>query len=170
MAAGVHNDLDLTRKSLWSAPEAKPAAGEHDSLHVLEQYKLCVEMADRVSQRRGAANTFFLTLHTAIVGVLAGFYEEVDEAAIVAVFAAAIALCGVWALLLRSYRLLNRAKFDVIGLLEERLPASPLCRAEWQALGEGRDLRRYVALGPVETIVPAVFALIYLYLTVLTLT
>ncbi len=32
---------------------------------LLEQYKLYVEMADRVSARRALANTFFLTLNTA---------------------------------------------------------------------------------------------------------
>jgi hypothetical protein len=33
---------------------------------ILEQYKLYVEMAERISQRRGLTNTFFLTLNTAI--------------------------------------------------------------------------------------------------------
>ena len=61
------NDI---REVLWNEEFADPA-------QLLEQYKLYVEMADRISQRRGAANTFFLTFNTAVVGALAGFYKDV---------------------------------------------------------------------------------------------
>ncbi len=44
--------------------------------HALEQYKICVEMADRVSSRRNLANTFFLTLHTLLFGTLGFLYEK----------------------------------------------------------------------------------------------
>ena len=45
---------------LWNvAPSDKLPDG------LLEQYKIYVEMADRISARRGLANTFFLTLNTA---------------------------------------------------------------------------------------------------------
>jgi hypothetical protein len=37
---------------------------------ILEQYKLCVEMADRVSARRSLTNTFFLSLNSAVVAVV----------------------------------------------------------------------------------------------------
>ena len=36
----------------------------------LDLYKLAVEMADRISARRGLTNSFFLTINTAVVGVL----------------------------------------------------------------------------------------------------
>ena len=35
----------------------------------LEQYKLYVEMADRISSRRQNANSFFLSINTAIVAL-----------------------------------------------------------------------------------------------------
>lgn len=162
------DDLDHIRADLWPVQDSD-VRGEGHTAHLLKQYEICVEMADRISQRRGAANTFFLTFNTAIVGALAGFSKNVEPAAMVALFLAAGALCVVWALLLRSYRLLNRAKFKVIGLLEERLPASPFHRAEWQALGKGEDLRKYISLTPIETVVPALFILIYLYLAFLML-
>jgi hypothetical protein len=40
--------------------------------------------------------------------------------------------------MMRSIRLLNSAKYEVIGTLEERLPASPYWRADGAALGEGK--------------------------------
>jgi hypothetical protein len=36
----------------------------------VELYKLAVEMADRISARRGLANSFFLTANTGVVAVL----------------------------------------------------------------------------------------------------
>jgi hypothetical protein len=48
-----------------------------------------------------------------------------------------------------------------VGALEERLPASPWWRAEWLALGEGRDRRKYWPLTHVERWIPALFAVIY---------
>ena len=152
---------DDIRKVLWNEEFA-------DSGSLLEQYKLYVEMADRISQRRGAANTFFLTFNTAVVGALAGFYKDVPPDVSVAMYAAAAVLSIAWGVLLRSYRNLNTAKFTVIGMLEERLPANPYYKAEWKALGEGKDLRRYIPLSAIETVVPAVFFLIYIYLFVVT--
>jgi len=38
--------------------------------HLLQQYKLYVEAADRVSARRATANTFFLATNTALVTVM----------------------------------------------------------------------------------------------------
>jgi hypothetical protein len=152
---------DDIREVLWNDEFA-------DSGRLLEQYKLYVEMADRISQRRGAANTFFLSFNTAVVGALAGFFDKVPLKVSVAMYVAAAVLAIAWAVVLRSYRNLNSAKFKIIGVLEERLPANPYYRAEWKALGEGKDLRKYIPLSAIETVVPAVFFLIYLYLFVVT--
>lgn len=38
-----------------------------DGGDVLEQYKLAVEMADRVSARRGNANLFYLSVQTTLL-------------------------------------------------------------------------------------------------------
>ncbi|MGV9866302.1 RipA family octameric membrane protein [Rhodococcus koreensis] len=70
--------------------------------------------------------------------------------------------CFAWSYLVRSYRLLNSAKYQVVGALEERLPASPFWRAEWSALGEGTDRTRYWPLSHIEQWIPILFALAYL--------
>jgi hypothetical protein len=61
----------------------------------------------------------------------------------------------------RSYRQLNTAKFKVVGALEDRLPASPYWHAEWVALGEGKDWRKYLPLTHLEQWVPVLFGLVY---------
>ncbi len=128
---------------------------------LVELYTLAVEMADRVSARRTAANSFFLAVQTALVALLGveGLAED-------AVAGAGLVLAGAWWLLLRSYRKLNAVKFEVIGELEKGLPVQ-VFTAEWKKLkGEDPRLRarlrgRYAELGVVEQLVPAVFAVIY---------
>jgi hypothetical protein len=125
-------------------------------------------MAVRISNRRGLTNTVFLTLNTAIftlVGVLVGVFWKgrlaVSHWLLLLALVIAVGQCIAWWWLVRSYRLLNSAKFKVIGALEERLPASAYWRAEWMALGEGKDWRKYLPLSHLEQWVPILFALVY---------
>ncbi len=152
------NDIE---KALW---QNDSPSGVADSQHLIEQYKLYVEMADRISQRRGTTNTFFLTFNTAIVAALAGFYQQVPSKVSIALYLAASVMAITWALLLRSYRNLNSAKFEVIGEIEKRLPAQMYYAAEWKALGEGKNYKKYIPLSVTETIVPVIFFFIYIYL------
>lgn len=152
--------------NVWNADvdEASYGAGAAYRGAILEQYKLYVEMADRLSARRGLTNSFFLTVNTGVFTLIALFWKDrpgVDPLALVLPTVVAVLECGAWWWLLRSYRQLNGAKFQVIGLLEARLPASPYWRAEWGALGEGKDKRKYVPLTHLEQWVPVLFAAVY---------
>ncbi len=153
--------MNEIEQALWQKDSAQ---GVDDSNHLIEQYKLYVEMADRISQRRGMTNTFFLTFNTAIVAALAGFFEHVPSNVSIAIYIAAAVMAVTWAILLRSYRNLNTAKFLVIGELEKRLPAQTYYSAEWKALGEGKDYKKYIPLSLIETVVPIIFLTIYVYL------
>ncbi|MFC8125722.1 hypothetical protein [Streptomyces sp. NPDC057302] len=130
---------------------------------VFDQYKLCVEMADRVSARRNLANTFFLTLHTALFAFFGAWLSQQPNRQVPVVLAVAallvlLGMCVTWWFTVRSYHQLNRGKFAVIGALEERLPARTFVAAEWRALGEGRDWRVYLPLNKVERWIPVLFA------------
>jgi hypothetical protein len=159
-------DSELRRR-LWSDPSATSATDRATTTYdsaVLEQYKLCVEMADRVSARRGLTNSFFLTLNTGIVAAIATFHKVPAGGEawwLVIPLVALLGQCFAWFYLVRSYRLLNGAKYRVVGALEERLPASPFWRAEWWELGEGRDRTRYWPLSHIEQWIPVLFALTY---------
>lgn len=154
---------------LWNdrfAGEHTPVAPDQYHSLILEQYKLYSEMADRVSARRGAANTYFLTLNTALTTVLAtlmqGLLADVPVWFLACGTLLLLVECGAWFAIVRSYRLLNEAKYKVIAAMEERLPARAYSRAEWTALGEGRDWRRYLPMSHIEQGVPVVFATVYL--------
>ncbi len=125
----------------------------------LEQYKLAVEMADRVSARRATANTFFLTANTALFA----FISANPPRLLFLACAAGTLLASAWWALLRSYRLLNTAKFEVITQMEEKLPKR-VYADEWvQLKGEQPSWwrGRYAELGTVEGAVPFVFIALY---------
>jgi hypothetical protein len=159
---------DDVRSRLWTdkiSAANYAGAGEKYQAAILEQYKIYVEMADRISARRVTANTFFLTLNTSVFTVLGVFWAAKPQfASWVLVFPlmALVGECAGWYYLVRSYRQLNTAKYAVIGLMEERLPASPYWRAEWKALGEGRDRSKYWPLTHLEQWVPVLFGTIYI--------
>jgi hypothetical protein len=146
--------------------EAAPAATPLPE-HYFELYQLAVEMADRISARRGVANSFFLTVNTGVIAVLG----TTDVRWYLA--AAGIVLCVAWWALLKSYRDLNRAKFGVILAMEQQLPAQ-IFGDEWQRLKRGpapfalnrADLRswfgQYREFGYIERLVPWVFVVIYI--------
>ncbi len=133
----------------------------------LELYKLAVEMADRISARRGVANSFFLTASTGVVALL-GTQDVRWYLA-----AAGIVFSVTWWALLKSYRELNGAKFEIILAMEQRLPVR-VYGDEWDRLRREpvrpslrRDrlrswLAQYRELGRVERVMPWIFALIYL--------
>lgn len=133
-----------------------------------ELYKLAVEMADRVSARRSLANSFFLTINTGMVALMGGTHGLKWYLPV-----AGLLFCVTWWALLKSYRDLNSAKFQIILGMEERLPVRVY--ADEKRIYKGEPVRfqlrrkvitkwiaQYRELNRVERIVPAVFGAIYL--------
>lgn len=128
---------------------------------VLDIYKILVEMADRVSQRRQSANSFYLTVNTAIIGGAAYLSQsEFGHVGSLAVSAAGIAICFLWVRAVVSYKSLNAAKFEVITALEERLPVSPY-KDEWAILDVDGDGKKHKPFHKTEMLVPIVFGLVH---------
>ena len=128
---------------------------------VLEIYKMLVEMADRVSQRRQSANSFYLTVNTAIIGGTAYLSQSTfGQLSKWAVSCAGIAICILWIRAVVSYKSLNAAKFEVITALEERLPVSPY-RDEWTILDVDGDGKRHKPFHKTEVLVPIVFMCVH---------
>ena len=146
-------------------PASEAVYGDLYRQHLFDQYKLAVEMADRVSARRMQANTFFLAVNTGLLTVLASLVKDKTLAGFSGALpiAALVALCFVWWRIVRSYRQLNSCKYEVILAIEALLPLAPYA-AEWEALGRGLDAKRYLPLTHVENWVPKLFGLLYLLL------
>ena len=155
-------------EGLWNGdgPPVGPGQEQYWNL-VMEQYKIYVEMADRVSARRVQVNTFFLTVNTVLI-TAAGLEYDAGVTATPSWFllfplAALMAMSFTWWRIIKSFRQLNSAKFRVIGEFEGRLPASPYWAAEWKALGEGKNPDLYKPLTHVEHWVPIIFGSMYCF-------
>ena len=130
--------------------------------HLLEQYKLFVEMADRISSRRQTANSFFLTLNTAIIALSSYVnFGNADKTCFFWLISlAGMVLCYMWYRLIRSYKDLNTAKFKVIHKLEALLPFSPY-DVEWDEVGRGENSKLYLPFTHIEIGIPWVFFTIH---------
>ncbi|SFQ77809.1 RipA family octameric membrane protein [Amycolatopsis rubida] len=158
-------DVDVVRGGLWTAVDATAYAGEKAAYQaaLLDQYKIYVEMADRISARRAVANGFFLSLNTATLTAAGALWGSASLRSwlLFVPLCLLLAQTAAWFWIVRSYRQLNSAKYIVIGMIEEQLPASPYWRAEWQALGEGKDKALYWPLTHLEQWLPVILAVVY---------
>lgn len=154
--------LDLLRRS-------KSDYGSEYDNHLFEQYKISVEMADRVSARRMLANSFFAGVHTTFAVAYTVLLKEKELQSSLLIFvplSALLLLCYLWCSVVRSYRQLNLGKFKVVLALEQMLPVAPF-DTEWIVLGEGKDRRLYRPLTYEEKWVPACFGVLYILLTLI---
>ena len=134
---------------------------------ILEQYKMYVEMADRVSARRAEANKFFITIISALLAFATFVFTKkicpgYEKLILVAFSVLGLLLNGVWFLNIRAYRQLNSAKFKVIHEMEKKLPF-PCYDREWEILGRGK-LKQYRTLTKIEAYIPAILSIPYLLL------
>lgn len=139
---------------------------EDGKLSILfEQYKLFVDSSEKLVVRRQTANTFFLSVNALFISAAGFMVKDIPQqgvafAGVLALGLAGILMCITWRTLVRLYRQLNTGKFAVIHALEQHLPAA-LFNAEWHALGEGKDKKKYIPFTKSEVVIPIVFAVLY---------
>lgn len=147
-------------------PEAPEyPAQEKYQAHLLEQYKLYVEMTDRVSQRRLTTNSYFLSINTALLAFIGYTTAKGRSDSLWLIGVAGIVLSLLWFYIVTSYRDLNTAKFKIIHEIEKRLPLS-LYAAEWNAMGRGQVPKLYRPLSHIERLVPWIFVVLYIYVVI----
>ncbi len=134
-----------------------------DKTILLEQYKLYVEMADRISQRRQSANNYFLTINTFLLSFFAFFSNGISSISLLIflISLAGITLCYVWYRLIKSYQGLNSGKFKVIHEMEKLLGYAPY-DIEWEKLGRGENKKLYLPFTNIEPYIPGVFGVLYI--------
>lgn len=144
----------------------KESYGDSFKAHLFEQYKLYVESADKVSERRVSANNYLLTVNAFLVtlyGLLAAGPYKGGWAVLVPF--AGILVSLTWCRMVTSYRDLNTVKFSLIHELEREMPAA-LYDYEWYKAEAGRG-KAYHPLTHHERWVPTVFMLLYVVLAVI---
>jgi len=138
--------------------------GDQYNEHLLEQYKIYVNSAEKNSEQRLKANEFFLAVNTAIVALL-GFVAIRDDTTSISVLfilasIAGITMCYLWYRIVCSYDGLSDGKYKVIHEIEQTLPLA-LYDAEWEILGRGKEPDIYWPFTKIERKVPWIFIAIY---------
>jgi hypothetical protein len=127
-------------------------------------YELYLGTAEKVSDRRAAANSWMLSVNSALVALYG--YLQADKHSVndtqkamwlVAIPAAGLIVCVAWRALLASYRQLNGAKFKVLQQLEGLFPVQPFTREQ-----EVYRKHRRKGLATIERSIPACFFLLNL--------
>lgn len=139
--------------------------GKNYQTHLLEQYRLYVNLADAISIRRGKTNAFFISVLSALLAAVSLTKSFLTNEAILLTGILGVILCYVWFINIQSYRQLNGAKFKVIHEMEHNLPF-PCYEREWSMLGKGRDKEKYLQLTRVEQNVPIILAFPYVLLSI----
>lgn len=164
------NEGAIPKSELFAVEEKD--YGKDYKKHLVEQYKLYVEMADRISSRRSTANTFFLSVNTLLVtaiGILSKLesgFETLNLWWVLITSFAGVLFCWTWLSIINSYRQLNTGKFKVINTIEQKLPLA-MYKAEWAYLKPNRESSRYKQLTVVEILVPKIFGVVYFVLMIM---
>lgn len=121
---------------------------------ILEQWKVCVEMANANSEKRSNSNNIFITINTALVAVITFSlnYKNIILSLI------GIVISVLWIRTLNSYAKLSKVKYDIINELESKLPTTPFTD-EWYRLTKERN---YIGLTKTEKVLPCIYTLIYI--------
>jgi hypothetical protein len=133
--------------------------------HFIEQYKLYVEMTDRMLARRAQANSFYTSLLTGLIAFpsLFGGQNILDgfkQVSFLGISLLGLLLCFLWAVTIRAYRDLSTSKFQVINEMENLMPFS-CYQKEWDILMAVRKGKPYTKLTLIEQYIPLLIAIPY---------
>ena len=134
---------------------------------LLEQYKIYVELMDRINERIQRSYYAFLTVNSAIVGGIGYFqihnaYDSVFAYIPLAIISyLALMFCLAWSISIKTLRRLYEKRFKIIDLIEERLPLS-LFNAELMLLEDENDSKSKAVYARMETITLSLFLFLYI--------
>lgn len=149
--------------------EVGPQDFETDALRAFRQEQLdlylkFVDSGEKVSDRRGAANAFFLSINSIVMAFVAFLWEDRSDPTqsgyLAIPLAGGLILCLAWFASIRSHRQLNGYKWDLVGEIEAKLVLQPWY-TEWELAENGKNPRKYLQLTDVETAIPVLFASLY---------
>ena len=147
------------------------APGELNHSIMLEQYKIFLQTSEDLVSRRQNVNSFYISISSALVAVMGVLFAmdfgHTAELIIGLVFCIiGIILSISWSKILSCYGNLNSSKMKIISNIEKQLPLS-LFDAEWAALSDKLNKKKYVSFTESEQIIPRLFAIVYFIITVI---
>lgn len=132
---------------------SKEEYGDLYNEHLLEQWKICVEMANCNSERRISTNNVYISINAAIIAVIS---FALDYKSILLSVAGTI-VCVLWLNSINSYKSLSGVKYKIINEIEKKLPISPYGH-EWSLLCDNKKYKRFTNI---ERTLPWIFIVIF---------
>lgn len=126
---------------------------------LFEQYRLYVESADKISDRRINTNVFFISLNTILLTMIGIFYKNNILLAMLSILGFILSI--LWLLNIVNYIKINKCKFNIINELEKFLPVKPYSY-EWYKIGKGKNSKNYIPVSKIESCLPIIFMLVYI--------
>ena len=138
---------------------------------LLEQYKAFLQTSEDLVSRRQNVNSFYISVNSSLVAIFS-FISALEMEPLyklstsVILTMVGIILSVSWIKTLISYGDLNSSKMKIISCIEKQLPAS-LYDAEWAALSDKLNKRKYVSFTNNEKNIPLLFIVIYICVFIL---
>jgi hypothetical protein len=153
-------------------PQGKPADPAAISM-LVEQYKLAVQVWDRIRARRQQSNAFYLSINSALLVAFTAITTAKAEAKAdfipklltLPLFFAGLLICVLWLLTILNYKSLTDRKYEIIMRLEQALPSAPFSAESWN--DHGRPIQRHFTWA--EFGVAAIFFCLYAALALVAL-
>lgn len=133
---------------------------------MFEEYKLLLQTSEALILRRQTMNTFFLTANGILLSIYGAKYGiQANSKYQFLITLVGILLCLSWKKIISSYGQLNSGKFAVLNKIEKTLPLA-IFSAEWIALGEGKDPKKYNSFTDSEKATPKLFLYLYILISI----
>jgi len=133
---------------------------------LLEQYKMYVETAEQVTNRRQILNKYYIAALTSLIGIPYALEIKIlEDVSFLTLFIGGIGLilAFLWEINLFSAKQINGAKFKIIQDMERNLPYACYTN-EWIALEEGQNSEKYLPATSIELFIPIIMGSPYLFL------
>jgi len=128
---------------------------------IFDQYKLYVELADKVSARRATTNSFYLTANSFLFVALGILMSNGLEVVAPMILIIGIFVSISWWLLIIYYKNLNSSKYKVINEIEKRLPVMGLLTEYKISKMQEKPVRGLRGLTSIEQWLPISLLIMY---------
>lgn len=132
----------------------------------LEIYKICVDMADKTSERRLKNNTFIITINTGLISLNSylSLSQEIQPIWHFILSVSCIIINIYWIFLISTYRKINEAKYQIINNFENEFELRPFTN-EYDLLNS----KDYYHLSTIERFIPATLIILNAVIILLSL-
>ncbi len=145
-----------------------PSELNQDAL--LDQYKLFLQTSEDLVNRRQNVNSFYISISSALMAIMGVLFAMELGKKSELIIGLAFCIVGIilsfsWSKSLTCYGNLNSSKMKIISSIEKQLPLS-LFDAEWAALSDKLNKKKYVSFTESEQGIPRLFSLVYLLIII----